>query len=138
MRLLGLGLVRRVRVVRTLQVPHSPNMPATATDQHPRQMPLILRSRATSSGCRFCSEGCCGGLRRNLRTTFRCTMMRSSNDDLDRVERDQDNRQKRSSDRSHAIRRFSALSLPRFATMSKDTLAPSASEVKPAFSTAEI
>jgi hypothetical protein len=54
-----------------------------------------------------------------------------------RAQRDHRDRQKRP-DRAHEMRRFSALSLPRLATTSNDTLAPSARLVKSAFSTAEI
>src|ERR1019366_422990 len=72
-----------------------------------------------------------GGLRRNWHGAFRCAMMRSSNDGMGRTECDHHDRQKRWGDRSHATRRFSARSLPRFGTTSKVTLAPSASDVKP-------
>src|ERR1035438_3420519 len=49
-----------------------------------------------------------------------------------------DSPQTDTSRRSHCSRRFSADSLPLFGTMSNVTLAPSASELKPAFSTAEM
>jgi hypothetical protein len=67
-------------------------------------------------------------LSRRWRGAFRRAMMRSSNDGLGRAERDQHDCQEHSRNGSHAIRGFSALSLPRFVTMSKDTLAPSASD----------
>src|ERR1700753_4336651 len=55
----------------------------------------------------------------------------------DRAERDHHHR-KRPDDGSYETRRFSALSLPRFAMMSNDTLAPSRRSLRPALSTAEI
>ena len=100
--------------------------------QHPRQIPLILRSRATSSGCRFFSGTMAvPGFVASARVAVGClrrAMMRPSNDGLGRAERDHHDRKKHSRNRSHAIRKFSALSLPRFATMSYETLAPSASD----------
>ena len=78
-----------------------------------------------------------GGLCRNRPDAVRSAVMGPCNDGVGRAERNHHDRQKDSRGRSHAIRRFSALSLPRFGTMSNVTLAPSTNEVKPAFSTVE-
>jgi hypothetical protein len=61
-----------------------------------RQIPLILRSRATSSACRFFWDyggtGLCGQRRCGC---LRCAMMRTSNDGLGRAERDNHGRRPR-------------------------------------------